>query len=219
MNTQKFKKFLKKINSFDDWIEDLEEMSVIEQDLLLDYVKKLYESVIEGDDEDSKTEVKKKKLKKNKKNVKKIIETAVEEVEEEKSIIEEKAMDKEVIEEEPIEEEVEEEIGNSITFSQEFLDLFENKGSTELSEKLSLSSIKNLTKAFSINERIFTIKELFGGDKNDFEKTINNLDKLDSLVEAKSYIMDNVANKYGWDEKSMIKKVRQFVVTVKRRYL
>ena len=82
-----------------------------------------------------------------------------------------------------------------------------------------MSSVKNLTKAFSINERIFTVKELFGGDKNDFENTISDLDKLGSLDEAKSYIMDNVANKYGWDEKKMIKKVRQFAVTVKRRYL
>jgi len=224
MNNQKFKKYLKKIKSLDEWMDNLEELSAIEQDLLKDYIKKLYESVLDIDSGE-KVEKKDKKSKKDKTNPEQIIkiEKPVEvdnipdntNTEEKTDLVEEKEPTV-VQSNEKIEEEIELPV---MTFSQDFLELFESSNSSELSHKLSLSPINNLTKAFSINERIFTVKELFANNKTDFEKTINDLDQLHSLDEAKQYILDNIVSKYNWDDSKMIKKVRQFITTVKRRYL
>ena len=230
MNTTKFNKYLKKIKAFDNLVDDLSDLSLVEQDLLKDYIKKLYESVSELDDSD-KIE---KKQKKHKKSIvaekSKKHEEVNEEVQEEIKFVKPEAKEKkkqvsadedaidankQIIEDTkfPVKED------KSVNASPEFLELFEINNSNELSQKLSQIPIKDLTKAFSINERIFTVKELFKGDKDNFEKVIGDLDKLTSLEEAKDYLVKNIIEKHGWDNPKMLKKVKGFVATVKRRYL
>lgn len=227
MNSLKFNKYLKKINTFGDLIDNMEELSVIELDLLKDYIKKMYESVV---DDEVKTE---KKIKKHKSNKKKQVDVELIEEKEEEKIEFEKPIEELVevpdntIVKNVIVEEIKEEFKTGINeeeikeaeFSNELLELFEVNNSNELSHKLSMSPIKNLTKAFSINERIFTVKELFKGDKSTFEKVIGDIDNLSNLEEAKEYLLNNVVSEFGWDESKMIKKVRQFIVTIKRRFL
>ena len=62
MNIIKFKKYFKKIKSFEEWIDNPDGLSTIERDLLLDNIKKMYESVLE--DSDNTLKVKKNKKKK-----------------------------------------------------------------------------------------------------------------------------------------------------------
>jgi len=222
MNTQKFNKYLKKINTFGDLIDDLGELSMIEKDLLMDYIKKMYESLAEAEVKGEKKE-KKHKPAKNKSIKKELIEE--EDIQEDEisfedpsnEIVQDNTAVKNVII--PEVKEKAEIFVPETKFSPELLELFEVNNSNELSHKLSMSPIKNLTKAFSINERIFTVKELFNGEKNTFEKVIADLDELNSLDEAKNYILENVVSEFNWDESMMIKKVRQFIITIKRRYL
>ncbi len=229
MNTTKFNKYFKKIKSFGELVENLESLSIIEKDLLKDYIKKMYESVIESED-NPKPVKNRKKQKKSPVEVKQKTEIQIEdkiddnsandEVKFEESTHEvkvEKKMTKTQTEPENIVLENKDE--NIPSFSNDLLDLFEIGSSNELSQKLSLIPIKNLKRSFSINERIFTVKELFGGDKTVFENTLEAIDNLSNLEEAKEYLLKNVVSKFGWDDPALLKKVKGFVSNVKRRFL
>ena len=219
MNKKKFNKYLKKINSFEEWMGDLEELSVGECDLLRDYIQKLEVAISDG----------KGSIKKSKKN--KFADVTIEEKEKSENTepetkpsvektIEVETDKHEIPFKEPIEEEVLEEDDNyKKEYSEEFLELFNYNGSSDLSEKLSSSPIKDLRKAFSINERIFAVNELFAGDKEAFKNTVESLEECTSIEKAKNYILNNIADRFGWDEKEMIKKVKHFIKTVKRRYI
>ncbi len=218
MNLKKFNKYLKKVNSLNSIITDNEDLSTIELDLIKEYVRKMYDSLIDDEEPIVKKAKKQKKIE--------IEEPIVAKKENYDKIVEEEKipeLKEEVIEEKIEKEEVIEEVMPSNThttvFSDELLEVFEEKESNELSEKLSLTPIKNLTKAFSINERIFTVREMFGGDNEAFDKAIKDLNKLDSVEEAKDYILDNLVEKYDWDNSEMIKKLKHLFKTVKRRYV
>jgi len=69
-----------------------------------------------------------------------------------------------------------------------------------------------------LNEKIFTVNELFGGNNAEFQNTMVALNGLGSYDEAKSVLMGSVANKYGWGEPGKLKKARNFIKLVQRRY-
>ena len=104
------------------------------------------------------------------------------------------------------------------SISSDLEEIFTHHTATDLGEKLSQSPIKDLTKAFSINERMFTIKELFGDNNDLFNKTIKQLDGLKSFEEAKNLLVNSVASEYGWSKKSKQNKAKEFVKLIKRRY-
>lgn len=106
----------------------------------------------------------------------------------------------------------------SFQMDEDLEEIFNIAEATDLSERLSQSPIKNLTKAFSINEKLFTIKELFNGDSDTFNATLSDLNKMKSFEEATNFLAANIAEKFGWSKKSKKKKAKEFVKTVKRRY-
>ena len=215
MNKTKFKKYLKKIKSFEDWIDTDEQLSAIEIDLLSDYVKKLYEAIL-----DEENEAKTHKTKKKHKQVI-ISQPEVEEKNEDKPDNKEiPESEKIILEEKDIEEkDIKEEKVPEIEYSDEFLSLFVENSSNELSEKLSNRPIKDLKKAFGINEKIFTVKEIFNGDKNAFEDAIEKFNRFNDFEEAKKYILEELAQTFNWDKPGNIKKIGQFIKIIQRRYL
>jgi hypothetical protein len=100
------------------------------------------------------------------------------------------------------------------------LELFEmpNKAAKELSEKLSEMPISDLTKAMGLNERIFTINELYGGNQDAFEQSIQELNKYSSFNEAKKYLY-GLAQTYNWAEKAKAKKAKNYIKLIRRRYV
>lgn len=97
--------------------------------------------------------------------------------------------------------------------------LFEQKEAKELSEKLSEMPIRDLKKAMGLNEKILTINELFGGDNKAFDKALGDLNGLSTFAEAKNYMSENLAAKYDWSSKEKKKKAQIFIKLVKRRYV
>ena len=97
-------------------------------------------------------------------------------------------------------------------------ELFSTSEAKELSEKLSELPISDLTKAMGLNERIFTINELFGGDQQLFNNTMSRLNQFSSFSEASRYLAQEVAGKQNWTKKSKKKKAKEFIKLVKRRY-
>lgn len=100
----------------------------------------------------------------------------------------------------------------------ELEEIFLIQTAKELSEKLSQLPIPDLTKAFGLNEKIFTINELFGGDAELFTTVIKSLNKMDNFEEAKNYLIDKVAQNEEWSAAPKRKKAIEFIKIVKRRY-
>ncbi len=97
-------------------------------------------------------------------------------------------------------------------------ELFSFNDAKELSEKLSEMPITNIKKAMGLNERIFTVNELFGGDQAVFDLTLDTLNKLPDFNQAKSFLVRNAATKFNWTAKTRKGKAKNFIKLVKRRY-
>ncbi len=96
--------------------------------------------------------------------------------------------------------------------------LFDLPAAKELSDKLSSLPIKDLRKAMGLNEKIFTINELFGGDQAAYDAAIATLNSLSNFEQAKSYLVDNVAGTYNWVSRNKKKKATNFIKLIRRRY-
>lgn len=101
--------------------------------------------------------------------------------------------------------------------SEEHEELFEIKEATDLSERLSLSPIKDLNKAMGINERILTTNELFDGNGDALKDALSTINRLKDFDEAKDYLA-NIAEVYDWTSKKKKKKAKVFVKLVRRRF-
>jgi len=207
MDHKRISKLLKKISNLNDSISDDPEFSGLERQHIIGYIEKLY-SEVKGEEIPEPIEDLSKPI---------IVEEEVEVVEIEEEEVEE------IVEEEEIAAsivEIKEKKSSIPKYDEELLALFEDEGlGNELSDKLSQRPLKDLTKAMSINERIFTIKELFGNDKDEYHNMMTALNGLNSFDEAKQILLGSVASKYNWGDKGKMKKAIGFVKTVRRRYL
>jgi hypothetical protein len=97
-------------------------------------------------------------------------------------------------------------------------ELFADEKVTDLSDKLALSPVKDLTKSMGINERIFTQQELFGNNQTQFNDTLQRLNNCQNFEEAKQYLLENVINVYDWTNEQKLKKAATFVKLVKRKF-
>lgn len=101
----------------------------------------------------------------------------------------------------------------------DFETLFSLETGNEISDKLSMSPIKDVAKAMNINERIFTIKELFGGNQESFDTTMNKLNGFSTYDEATKFLSEEIVETNGWLEPSKTKKVKTFLKLVARKYI
>lgn len=96
--------------------------------------------------------------------------------------------------------------------------LFEHHQAKELSEKLSELPIQDLNKAMGLNEKIFTINELFDGDQDAFKQVIQVLNGFRSFDDAKDYLVKEAAFRYNWAHPEKKNKAKNFIKLVRRRY-
>jgi len=97
-------------------------------------------------------------------------------------------------------------------------DLFDVGSAKELSEKIGAYPVKDLGQAFSINDRLLIINELFGGDSHYFSKTIESINRGSSFEEVKSYLIQNIVDKFGWADSKKQQTVKAFLKLVRRRF-
>ncbi len=100
----------------------------------------------------------------------------------------------------------------------EVAELFHVQKAKDLSEQLSESKISDLTEAMGINEKIFTINELFDGDAALFDQTISVLHGSSSLQEAQDYLAKGVAQDLDWSSRDKKKKAKNFIKLVRRLF-
>lgn len=96
--------------------------------------------------------------------------------------------------------------------------LFRNKAAKELSEKLSARRVDDLTKALSINDKLLYANELFGRDMDRMTKTLLTLNKLQNMDEAKDQLID-LAEKFDWIDDERAEVAEGFIKLVRRRYV
>lgn len=240
MNIDKFVKNLNKINNFDSWENPKGNLTKIEKDILLEYIRKMYKAVYDDSVVVKERENKTLLHREETPIIEKVQEVKAIEIEEKNEIqtptiehLEIAEVKKEIKKEEipvkmedvvfePKSTEVKtDKLKNTshISYSVEFMSIFKDFTSKELSEKLSMLPIKDLKKAFGLNEKIFTINELFNGDSVSFDRVMDDLNQLGSTNEAKEYIIDKIAEKFNWDNEHKIKKAEQFFRTIRRRYI
>ena len=241
MSLKKVSKLIEKINILhDNLLSPDEAISTIEKDLLLNYIRQLYEEVLVFQTSDERTKTKDSAhhvidlpapaaetpavsspvVQKATTNIVPASESIVQtekllEVDRKSSSLPTESLSNA---NEPIKEGPEETEDNSFNFSNELLSLFEVKEAKELSEKLSSLPISNLTTAMGINDKFLAVNELFGGNNTAFNECVNMINNMKSYDEAKSFLLRKVAAKYNWGDKEKHSKVESFVSLVKRRF-
>ena len=96
--------------------------------------------------------------------------------------------------------------------------LFEEISSNELSDRLSNTAIGDLTKAFGLNDRLLMQNELFANNKAVFDEILKDLNNASSFDSAKGYLID-FANRYHWiGNPERQKHAKWFIKTVRRRF-
>jgi hypothetical protein len=86
-----------------------------------------------------------------------------------------------------------------------------------LAEKLNKSKILDLKKGMGLNQRFLFTNDLFGGDKNTFEKTLDKLNACDTIIEAKAYLSSDIESAFEWDLESST--VQQFISLIERKFI
>ncbi|MDA8692710.1 hypothetical protein N9L92_01520 [Saprospiraceae bacterium] len=222
MDIKSVSKILKKINRLYELVNELGEASATEKDLLKAYVVDLYDAVITEDEVtvDLEREEMLKKLKKQKKlekKLKKKKEKATVKVEEEPKVVAPPKPEPAIAQQPkaasvPIKKESAPAVSSALTA------LFEIDKGSEVSDKLSQRPIADLTRSMSINEKIFTVNELFGGNQSELDNILIALNGLSNYDEAKNVLIRSVAQKYNWSDASKSKKAQTFIKLVQRRY-
>ena len=97
--------------------------------------------------------------------------------------------------------------------------LFEYKQIGELSEKLKMQPLERIEQGMGINERILIINELFGGDSDLFRRTLDELHSLNGFEAAKHHLVSNIATRYQWSEGAKKTQAILFTQLVRRKFL
>ena len=142
-----------------------------------------------------------------------IVENLFEEVEEE----DEEAIGEETIEEETIEQVVTEQAAPS-SWEPEFSGdqpIWMAEMEANIRDNRSVFPLESLIGAFTLNEKLQFINELFDGSSDDFSSNVKQLDQLASIDAARNMIAE-LADTFSWDTESEI--VEDFIYKICRRY-
>ncbi|MCB0668894.1 MAG: hypothetical protein KDC80_23885 [Saprospiraceae bacterium] len=120
---------------------------------------------------------------------------------------------------EPTEPVVPEVFRKEVPVPRKYETLFEYSEAKELSDKLSRSPISDLNRAFSINDRLLIVADLFANDQQKFQETIDILNTKYSFEDAKSYLLRYIVERFSWIDEDRSERAREFIKLVERRYL
>jgi hypothetical protein len=240
MDINNIEKRLKKIHTVLEVFKEDNKISDIERDLLLGYVRELYDIIKESKNNFIKDEIVLHPL--EGKTISKITEEKFDEpkidlepkkivesfVDKENSIVDVKEKIKNIeepkvtIEEQKQEKQVEiPKIQTKIKSQSNNIDediIFEEDKVQDLSERLSMTKISDIGK-MGINERMHIVKELFQNNTNSFIEFISKLNSLNSYEEAKVILKDTSRDRNWTVNEDKIKVAQQFVKQVRRKFL
>jgi hypothetical protein len=109
-------------------------------------------------------------------------------------------------------------VNNSSTNTEAIEILFKVEEINDISDKLSMTKIDDISKVIGINERLYLIHELFGGNGELFSNTVNKLNAATSFEAAKELIIADLFYPLQWEKDDRVKKAAQFIKHVRRRF-
>ncbi len=233
MNTKKFKNQLNKLSAVFASIEADGQISNLEKDLLKKYVVNLYDALIAGDEASPKSQTQSRPS-----VVSAPVIHQVETPQQEQEVMPKVSASTEppvakpvMTSPTPVAAVVDAEASKQVepkqvepvkptpyTIPSKLKALFEEEAATEISEKLRLTKVSDIRKSMGINEKIFTIKELFDGDQDKFNEVMNSIEACKNYEEATVYISKNIAEQQQWSEEGKLKKAKKFVQLVQRKF-
>ncbi len=95
--------------------------------------------------------------------------------------------------------------------------LFKHQAARELSEKLSQQAIPDITRAMSINDKLLYSNEVFGREMARMNETLQKLNGLGSMDDAQNYLVD-IAQKFNWTEEERSEVAQSFIKLIRRKY-
>ena len=107
----------------------------------------------------------------------------------------------------------------AVGFNAVYNELFEQEGTKDLSQKLSERPVSSLKSAWGVGDKFLIVNELFGKDISAFDDAIENLNGMSSIDEARAYLEQNVIKKYNWTDVNKLSVSKDFIKTVRRRYI
>ena len=78
--------------------------------------------------------------------------------------------------------------------------------------------LSSIEEGIGINDRIFILNDLFGGDGGLMRLTFDTLNGLSSFSEARNLLLHGVAERFDWAHPEHEKKAVEFIRIVRRRY-
>ena len=96
--------------------------------------------------------------------------------------------------------------------------LFDVPVNEDLPSRFSHVPIESIESGMGLNERIFTLNELFGGNKGLFDATCTQLNGLSSFSDAKKLLIEGPARQFNWSDPKRLKMAEEFIRIVVRRY-
>lgn len=79
-------------------------------------------------------------------------------------------------------------------------------------------TLDSIEEAIGINDRIFILQDLFGGDNALMQNTFARLNALQSFEQARSLLLSDVARRFEWAKADHQKKAIEFIRIIRRRY-
>lgn len=240
MDIQKAKRLLAKINVLVDNHD--EEYSTLENDLLKTYIKELYECV--SDTVNSRKQVQVATQEKVEEKPNPVTEAPIPEVpevvapeplisndnsaqdkiadlkveEELQKDVSSHQKDEVVVESAMAENGMHEHRSTSSKPDSELEALFSFQQENDLSSRLGSKPVTLIENAMGINERIFTINELFRGDRELFQQTVDTINRSESYDQAKEFLMTGIASELKWSSENNAEKATAFIRLIQRKF-
>jgi len=234
MDLIKAKSILARLQAMISTLELHPQLSALERDLILNYLRDLYDVFLESPTPALpviKTKEPINHTNQEKESNQKTLEFKFEHLEElreaEKSIqpVELPHHEPAVVASVPPKEEISTVVETTVIHSKiisipvSILELFDIKRGSELSDKLHDLPLRDINRAIGINDRMEIIHTLFGGQKQLFEQIIIDLNSFKGYEEARDLLGHGPAIHYKWDHDDRKEKAVEFIRLIRRRYL
>jgi hypothetical protein len=98
-------------------------------------------------------------------------------------------------------------------------DLFVFAEAKELLEKLRQTPVADISKAFTLNEKLQYAKALFNNDTDKMNQLLARLNQLNDFEEAREVLLSEAVFTYHWEEKDKKKLAKELIQVVHRRFI
>jgi len=202
--TQEMIELAEFVKSETSWINTREHVPQLQLEMVVDKIKMLYEKSVILKYLHSNADLEKFETEEEKENIEQQTPNIVSRTKEEKP-----ATDK-------LNEQVEKEIKSlnveNVSVNEK---MAEKQGEKSLADTLN-KPVSNLNVAIGINEKFLYQNELFGGNTEAYVDSLEKLNTLQNIEDAKNYVSENFTERYQWDMQS--EAVKSFMHLLERRY-